>query len=62
MESKQLAEIKDNRLIYIKDKHGIYFVDPLNDKNTKILSVSNASVIQNSGNFTAVIFSFKCTC
>jgi hypothetical protein len=56
MESKQLADVKDKRQIYIKDKHGIYFVDPLNDKNTKILSVSNASVIQNSGNFTAVIY------
>jgi hypothetical protein len=52
MESTQTTN--ESRLIYIKDKYGVYFVDPMKDKNTKILTISNASVIKNSGNYTAV--------
>lgn len=54
MESIHTAN-NEKRLVYIKDKHGVYFVDPLKDKDTKILSVSNAPYIKNSGNFTAVM-------
>jgi hypothetical protein len=45
--------------IYLKDKYGIHFLQPFIDKNTKLLSVENSSVINNSGNLTAVKNSIK---
>lgn len=52
MESNQPTN--DTRIVYIRDKNGVYFVDPLKDKSTKLLTVNNASVIKYSGNFTGV--------
>ena len=42
-------------MIFYKDKYGVHFIQPFKDKNIKLLSVDNASIIVNSGILIAVI-------
>jgi len=42
-----MEKIEDSKYtIEIKDKHGIYVINPFRDKNYKLLSVDKASHIQ----------------
>ena len=38
-----MEKIEDNYTIEIKDKHGIYLLNPLQDKNKKLLFVEKAN-------------------
>lgn len=40
--------------IYIKDKNGVYFLNPFVDKNHKLFSVDKASNINSSIKYTAI--------
>ncbi len=45
----------NNHTIAIKDKQGVYFLAPFQDKNTKLLNIPNANTI-NISSFLAVIY------
>jgi hypothetical protein len=60
MESSNNSTTTSNSLtqekhkIFIKDKHGVYFLQPFVDQNKKLLSVENASVVIKSKNLVGV--------
>ncbi len=63
----------ENRLIYIKDKTGVYFLKPFLDQKTKLLTIQNATMVAKSNDLIAVnqlinsnfrllqVVSFHCT-
>lgn len=55
--NSQNISTEDNKHnIYLKDKYGVHFLQPMVDKNSKLLSVENTSIIVNSVNLSAVSF------
>lgn len=45
---------ENNHLIFIKSKTGVYFLQPMVNKDNKLLALDNASIIVNSLNLSAV--------
>jgi hypothetical protein len=45
---------QEKHKIYIKDKHGVYFLQPFVDQNKKLLNIENSSVVIKSKNLIGV--------
>lgn len=55
---------QEKHKIFIKDKHGVYFLQPFVDQNKKLLNLENASVVIKSKNLIGVgkILNFEYLC
>ncbi len=53
--SNSTTDNTKSHISFYKDKHGIHFIKPLQNKDEKILSVENSTIIITSLNHTAVI-------
>ncbi len=52
--SATLSTLEDKHKIFIKDKHGVYFLQPFIDQNKKLLNVENVNVVIQSKNLVGV--------
>ena len=52
--SATLSTLEDKHKIFIKDKHGVYFLQPFIDQNKKLLNIENVNVVIQSKNLVGV--------